>query len=67
MRSRCTAERNLPIAQENTCPFYSGEMTVCGASLSSMVADRTRQETFCLDTDRYDDCPMFLGRVLRTI
>lgn len=54
-------------SQYSTCPFYNDEMTVCGASLSLMVTDSPRQQSFCLDTDRYDDCPMFLGRVLRAI
>ncbi len=65
MISFCTQEIRFGIAQDSTCPFYECQMTACGASLSFMKTDKTRQQSFCLDTERYDDCPMFLGKVLR--
>ncbi len=49
-------------AYETACP-YNG-IHVCKASLSSMAIDNRRREN-CCGTENYDDCPIFLSKVLR--
>jgi len=46
---------------DKTCP-YNG-VNVCMASLSLMAID-TRKNN-CCDTENYDNCPIFLAKVLR--
>ncbi len=46
------------------CPFGSAESGVCSASLSSMVIGTSRRLTYC-GGDDYDNCPIFLARMLR--
>lgn len=47
---------------EMACP-YNG-IHVCTASFSSMVIDNQKREN-CCGTENYDDCPIFLSKVLR--
>jgi hypothetical protein len=47
---------------DTVCP-YDG-YSVCIASLSSMVIDNQRRENCCC-TENYDNCPIFLSKVLR--
>ncbi len=47
---------------ETACP-YNG-VNVCTASFSSMAIDNQRREN-CCGTDKYDNCPIFLSKVLR--
>lgn len=47
---------------ETACP-YNG-VNVCMASFSSMVIDTYQRES-CCSTDDYDNCPIFLSKVLR--
>lgn len=49
---------------ETTCP-YNGIHT-CRASLSSMTIDEYQKER-CCGTDDYDNCPIFLSKVLRKV
>jgi hypothetical protein len=49
---------------ETVCP-YNG-ITVCTASLSAMAIDAYRQ-TICCSTDNFDNCPIFLAKVLRNL
>lgn len=49
---------------ETACP-YNG-VTVCTASLSSMELDAYRKEV-CCSTDNFDNCPIFLAKVLRRL
>jgi hypothetical protein len=49
------------IRHEKSCP-YNG-ITVCMASLSSMAID-TKGMTCCTSED-FDNCPIFLSKVLR--
>ena len=48
---------------ELQCP-YSDISDVCGASLSSLLPAPNMRVNFC-DTENYDDCPIFLSKVLR--
>lgn len=45
------------------CP-YSGISDVCNAALSSLLASEKARLTFCKSED-YDNCPLFLSKVLR--
>ncbi len=48
----------------DTCPFGDAETNICSASLSSMIiAQRDRQE-YC-SNENYDNCPVFLAKILR--
>ncbi len=47
---------------EGECP-YNG-VTICTASFSSMAIEGHKRED-CCGTDDYDNCPIFLSKVLR--
>ena len=47
---------------EAACP-YNG-IDVCMASFSAMVIDNYQREK-CCGTEDFDDCPIFLSKVLR--
>jgi hypothetical protein len=47
---------------ERGCP-YNGSIT-CTASLSAMLIDE-KMHADCCGTENYDDCPIFLAKVLR--
>lgn len=47
---------------EMGCP-YNG-INTCMASLSSMLLDDDKRAD-CCGTENYDDCPIFLAKVLR--
>jgi hypothetical protein len=53
-----------PVSTMNNtaCP-YNG-FNVCMASFSSMLLDSRKRE-ICCSTENYDDCPIFLSKVLR--
>lgn len=47
---------------EIVCPYK--DMNICSASLSSMVIDTRIKENYC-DNENYDNCPIFLSKMLR--
>lgn len=47
---------------DRTCP-YNG-INVCMASFSSRLIDNQKKANYC-NTDNYDNCPIFLSKVLR--
>ena len=47
---------------EMVCP-YNG-INTCMASLSSMLIDEEKRAD-CCGTENYDDCPIFLSKILR--
>jgi hypothetical protein len=47
---------------ETFCPFDG--VTTCLASLSLMPLD-TMKRKICCGTEQYDECPIFLAKVLR--
>ncbi|MDQ7787944.1 MAG: hypothetical protein RDU01_10065 [Thermodesulfovibrionales bacterium] len=61
---RTKAENSRIMAFDTGCP-YNGK-TVCMASLSSMIIDGNRRAA-CCSTDNYDNCPIFLSKVLRGV
>jgi hypothetical protein len=52
------------IENKYDCPFGNAESSVCAASLSSMVIGTSRRQAYC-GGDDYDNCPIFLARMLR--
>jgi hypothetical protein len=55
-------ERPKYVFYELECP-YNGN-TVCRASVSSMPLDALRKTHYC-NTENYDNCPIFLAKILR--
>jgi hypothetical protein len=51
-------------SHETVCP-YNG-INVCMASFSSMAIDNQKRDN-CCGTDNYDNCPIFLSKVLRKV
>jgi len=47
---------------ETFCPFDG--VTTCLASLSSMALDMRMRRIYC-GTEKFDECPIFLAKVLR--
>lgn len=47
---------------ERACP-YNG-INICMASITSLPLDKQKKAN-CCSTENYDDCPMFLSKVLR--
>lgn len=47
---------------ETFCPFDGA--TTCLASLSSMTLDNRIRKS-CCGTEKFDECPIFLAKVLR--
>jgi hypothetical protein len=59
----CTLLRRLSKKPELSCPYFDMS-DVCNASLSSISPSMGTQKSFCNNED-YDDCPIFLAKVLR--
>jgi hypothetical protein len=57
-------ETNWSSAAFDACPFGETETNICLASLSSMVIGASNRQVYCA-TDNYDNCPIFLARILR--
>ena len=47
---------------DKICPFNG--VSVCTASLTSMAIDNQKRASYC-STDNYDNCPLFLSKILR--
>ncbi|NTU42903.1 MAG: hypothetical protein HGA78_07580 [Nitrospirales bacterium] len=45
------------------CPYCDTETDICGATRSSMVTDEQMRTKYCLNED-FDDCPVFLAKLL---
>ena len=50
------------MVHETICPF--NDASVCAASFSSMAIDNQKRARYC-STDNYDNCPLFLAKILR--
>ncbi|MGD1076214.1 MAG: hypothetical protein ABR903_09110 [Thermodesulfovibrionales bacterium] len=55
--------RRLNKKPELPCPYFDLS-DVCNASLSSTSPSTHIQKSFC-NSDDFDDCPIFLAKVLR--
>ncbi len=51
-------------SQEASCPHDCLATGICEASLSSMTISSELRQIYCAN-DNYDNCPVFLARVLR--
>jgi hypothetical protein len=51
-----------PEIYESVCPYI--DINVCTASISSMVIN-SQKRTDCCGTEDYDNCPIFLAKILR--
>lgn len=45
------------------CP-YSGKSDICNASIGLLVPTKNERASYC-DNENYDNCPIFLAKVLR--
>jgi hypothetical protein len=55
-------EKSKSIDYEIACP-YNG-INTCMASITSFPLDEQKKAN-CCSTENYDDCPMFLAKILR--
>ena len=56
-------EKSKPIDYERACP-YNG-INICMASITSLPLDKQKKAD-CCSTENYDDCPIYLSKLLRT-
>jgi hypothetical protein len=57
-------EQFRSVAVVEPCPFSDGDSNTCTASLSSMVIAPSSKYNYCF-SENYDNCPLFLSKVLR--
>jgi hypothetical protein len=50
--------------QQSNCPYDCSATDRCTASLSSMTIGSGSRQIYC-STDNYDNCPLFLAKILR--
>jgi hypothetical protein len=55
-------EESKSIDYERACPYNS--INTCMASITSLRLDEQKKADFC-STENYDDCPIFLAKILR--
>lgn len=48
--------------KEAICPYK--DIEICMASISLMFIDNYKKKNYCC-TEDYDDCPLFLSKILR--
>jgi hypothetical protein len=46
------------------CPFSDRATNICAASFSSMIVGPRNRKEYCFSDD-YDNCPMFLAKMMR--
>jgi len=49
---------------DDACPYQHSNNNNCAASISAMALSIGKKEKFCR-TENYDNCPVFLSKVLR--
>ncbi|MDA8241744.1 MAG: hypothetical protein M0Z67_15435 [Nitrospiraceae bacterium] len=54
--------RDMP--DDFNCPFSDREKNICAASLSSMIVGPHNRKEYCF-SENYDNCPMFLAKIMR--
>ncbi len=55
-------KNNVITAEYTNCPY--SDKSICKASLSSLIIDGNTITAYC-GTENFDDCPIFLSRILR--
>jgi len=53
-------QKNLEVS----CPYCNIETEICTAAISAMSLGPIARLTYC-DNEGYDNCPVFLAKVLR--
>jgi hypothetical protein len=48
---------------ESRCPYHDGS-DICDASIGQLIPSANERITYC-NTENYDNCPIFLAKVLR--
>lgn len=62
MNTTATNSHGFNKISETVCPFDG--VRTCLASLSAMPLDSTKR-AHCCRTEHFDECPLFLAKVLR--
>jgi len=57
-------ESNSPRVHRSKCPHDAGAGIFCSASIMTVVMSSYQKTNYCW-TDNYDNCPMFLAKILR--
>jgi|OpeIllAssembly_1097287.scaffolds.fasta_scaffold100915_3 hypothetical protein len=60
---RSTTDYGMAVYQSN-CPYECTATDTCAASLSSMTISSGSKQLYC-SNDNYDNCPVFLAKMLR--
>ncbi len=61
-----TFNAKTEIGYESICPYCNTTANICMASISSLLTDIRRRESYC-DSENYDNCPIFLAKSLRCL
>ena len=60
--AQCT--KNSVWDSESICPYQPSKSFFCSASVMAMAIDNRKRSIYC-DTENFDQCPIFLAKVLR--
>jgi hypothetical protein len=55
-------EKSKSIDYERACPY--NDINTCMASITSLRLDEQKRAN-CCSTENYDDCPIYLSKILR--
>ncbi len=53
-----------PASLQSGCPYDCSVSNICAASASAMAISASSRRKYC-STDNYDNCPVFLAKILR--
>lgn len=56
---------NKDVEIHKECPYYDCSKQLCLAAIGPLVPSRRQQMRYCVTCD-YDDCPIYLGKALRS-
>ncbi len=57
-------ERTGPSPIVSRCPFRNAGSIYCSASVMRAAISERQHTSYC-STDNYDNCPVYLGKILR--
>jgi hypothetical protein len=63
MQTAQCAQKNTPTS-ESICPYQPLKNSLCSASVMPVRIDNQKR-SLCCDTEDFDQCPIFLAKVLR--
>lgn len=64
MQMTVQSQSGYYLKERAACPYHAFHDNVCRASISSMRTDVHKRGLFC-DSENYDNCPLFLSRLIR--